>query len=98
MYKPVLLPLAKQDIKDAALWYNSQQRGLGKRFIHVARRKVNYICRNPKSISIRYGNTRCALLEKFPFMLHFTLDDIRKEVIITAVFHTSQNPDSWKNR
>lgn len=30
MYKAIILPLAKDDIKEAALWYNKQQAGLGK--------------------------------------------------------------------
>lgn len=30
MYKSIILPLAKQDIKEAALWYNNKQKGLGK--------------------------------------------------------------------
>jgi hypothetical protein len=32
MYSVIMLPLAKQDIKEAALWYNKKQKGLGKRF------------------------------------------------------------------
>jgi hypothetical protein len=31
MYKLLILPLAKNDIKEAAIWYNSRQKGLGKR-------------------------------------------------------------------
>jgi hypothetical protein len=30
MYKVLILPVAKQDIKEAADWYNSRQVGLGK--------------------------------------------------------------------
>ena len=30
MYKSIILPLAKQDIKDAAGWYNGKQKRLGK--------------------------------------------------------------------
>jgi hypothetical protein len=32
MYKSTILPLAKEDIREAALWYNAQQKGLGKKF------------------------------------------------------------------
>jgi hypothetical protein len=32
MYKTVILPLAKEDIQEAAKWYNKRQNGLGKRF------------------------------------------------------------------
>ncbi len=39
MYKPIILPLAKQDIKEAAKWYNDRKPGLGKRFTQHARQK-----------------------------------------------------------
>lgn len=48
MYRPILLPLAKQDIAQAAHWYNSKQKGLGKRFVAELRACVKYICQNPK--------------------------------------------------
>lgn len=98
MYKPIILPLAKQDIKDAANWYNSNQKGLGKRFTTDVRKKVKYICQNPQAIAIRYESTRCAVLDVFPFMIHFTTEDEKKKVVVSAVFHTSLHPDIWKKR
>ena len=32
MYKSLILPLARQEISDAAKWYNQKQKGLGKKF------------------------------------------------------------------
>jgi len=32
MYDAVILPLAKEDIREAAHWYNDKKRGLGLRF------------------------------------------------------------------
>lgn len=37
MYKVIISPLAKQDIKDAAHWYDDKQAGLGKRFTNHIR-------------------------------------------------------------
>jgi hypothetical protein len=31
-------------------------------------------------------------------MIHYIVDDHNKTVIISAVFHTSLNPDRWKER
>ena len=92
MFKAVILPLAKQDISQAASWYNSKQNGLGKRFTNEVRSKVLYIQKNPEASAIRYGYTRCAVLNIFPFMIHYNIDKERKSVIINAVFHTSLNP------
>ena len=98
MYKAIILPLAKQDISEAANWYKSKQKGLGKRFTQEVRSKVLFIRQNPKISAVRYDDVRTAVLDVFPFMIHYTVDDQNKTVIISAVFHTSLNPDRWKER
>lgn len=65
MHKSILLPIAKQDIKEAAICYNKQQPGLGKRFTAHLRKKVHYVRQNPNAIAIRYDNVRTALLDIF---------------------------------
>ncbi|HET53762.1 MAG TPA: type II toxin-antitoxin system RelE/ParE family toxin, partial [Ignavibacteria bacterium] len=52
MYKSIILPLAKEDIREAAKWYNKQQNGLGKRFTAEVREKVHFIRQNPKASNI----------------------------------------------
>ncbi len=98
MYKAIILLLAKKDISEAATWYNSKQKGLGKRFTQEVRSKVLFIRENPKASPVRYDDTRCAVLDVFPFMIHYTIDDKKKTVIIAAVFHTSLNPERWYKR
>ena len=98
MYKAILLPLAKEDIKEAATWYNSKQKGLGKRFTQEVRSKFLLIRKNPKISAVRYDDVRTTVLDVFPFMMHYTVNDEKQTVIISAVFHTSLNPDKWRNR
>ncbi|MDA3881278.1 MAG: type II toxin-antitoxin system RelE/ParE family toxin [Prolixibacteraceae bacterium] len=98
MYKSVILPLAKEDIREAAKWYNKRQNGLGKRFTAEVREKVHFIRQNPKASNVRYDDVRTAVLNVFPFMVHFTIDEKNKTVIVSAVLHTSRDPELWKNR
>ena len=98
MYKAIILPLAKLDISEAASWYNSKQKGLGKRFTNEVRSKVLFILEDPKASAVRYDDTRCAVLDVFPFMIHYTIDDGNTTIIVTAIFHTSLNPDRWMKR
>lgn len=98
MYKAIIIPPAKQDIKKAALWYNDKQKGLGIRFTQKIRLKISSICKHPKAGTIRYNDTRTAVLDVFPYMIHYTIDELQKIIIISAVFHTSLNPERWKNR
>lgn len=73
MYKSVILPLAKQDIRDAAKWYNERKPGLGKVFTAEVRQKVRFIQKNPKAAAIRYDNIRTSVLDIFPYMIHFEI-------------------------
>ncbi len=98
MYKSVILPLAKEDIRQAALWYNKQQNGLDKRFTAEVREKVHFIRQNPKASNVRYNSVRTAVLNVFPFMVHFTIDEKNKTIIVSAVLHTSRDPELWEKR
>ena len=98
MYSATILPLAKKDIRQAAKWYNSKQSGLGKRFTQQVRQKVTFIKQYPKGANIRYDKVRTAVLEDFPFMIHYSVDDDKQLVLVVAVLHTAKNPKTWKDR
>lgn len=98
MFKGIVLPLAKEDILQAVYWYNSKNNNLGKLFIKEIRSKVLFICENPFTTEVRYDSIRCLVLETLPFIIHYATDDIKKEVIVVAVFHTSLSPDKWGQR
>jgi len=98
MYKAVILPPAAEDIKEAAIWYNEKKKGLGRRFTKAVRDKVLIIRKNPDIYPIRYEDTRTAVLDVFPFMIHYSVEHEDKQVLISAVFHTSRSTDIWKSR
>jgi len=37
-------------------------------------------------------------MKKYPFMVHFTVDDKNKTVVVRAIFNTSRDPDIWEER
>jgi len=98
VYKAIILPLAKQDIKEAAHWYEDKQKNLGKRFTQEVRTDIRFLKGNPTATAVRYDSVRCSVLKIFPFMIHYTIDEAKKVIIITAVLHTSQDPNLWKER
>ncbi|MEM6767771.1 MAG: type II toxin-antitoxin system RelE/ParE family toxin [Bacteroidota bacterium] len=95
MYKAIILPQAKEDVREAALWYNRRQKGLGKRFTAELTERIQLIRQNPSVYAIRYEDVRTAVLNIFPFMIHYTLNEAEKTIIIVGVFHTSLSPDRW---
>ncbi|MCF2490332.1 type II toxin-antitoxin system RelE/ParE family toxin [Dyadobacter sp. CY347] len=98
MYKVSILPLAKHDIQEAAIWYNEQQPDLGKRFIKFIRSKVKQISENPQLYPVRYHSVHTAIVDVFPFMIHFVVNEVDRTILITAVLHTSLNPEKWFER
>ena len=89
---------ALQDIQNATDWYNLQLLGLGTRFQKQVIKQINSLKKDANLYAIRYQNIRCMLVKKFPFMIHFLLDDKFEKVEIFAIIHTSKNPKIWFKR
>lgn len=88
-------PAARKDIQESIKWYNRQQKGLGRRFHTEVKEKFEFLRVNP-FFQNRYETVRCLPLKKFPFMVHFSVLEDEKLVVVHAVFHTSLSPESWK--
>lgn len=98
MYTVVILPKAKEDIRKAALCYNEKQLGLKKRFVIQVRQKVEHIRKHPKAFSKRYEDVRLAIMNIFPFIIHYTVDENVKTVHVLAMLHSSRDPKNWDKR
>lgn len=97
-YKVLLLPEAKEDIREAAVWYEKQQKGLGKRFTEEIKTKVDFLKQNPTAVSVWHNSVRVAVLNIFPFLIHYLLEEEDSKIVIIAVFHSSRNPELWSKR
>jgi len=89
---------ALKDIQDSIKWYNSQLDGLGLRFSKQVILQINSLKKNPHRFSVRYADIRCMLIKKFPFLVHFSIDDTKHIIQVYAIFHTSRNPTIWTKR
>ena len=87
---------AMSDIEASVEWYNMQSPGLGTRFGKQVSQQINSLKNNPEAYGVRYLNVRCMLVKKFPFLVHFTIDN--NMVGVFAVFHASRNPMIWAKR
>ena len=84
------------DLQHDIDWYNDKQAGLGARFFAAVKRRLIEIKRNPFSVTIRYNDVRCAIVKKFPYMIHFRVLPENKTIEVIAVFSTHRNPEIWK--
>ncbi|GGA93944.1 type II toxin-antitoxin system RelE/ParE family toxin [Puia dinghuensis] len=91
-YKVIYSPHALIDLEDAVYAYNRMQRGLGKRFAAQVQQALRSIKSNPHFASFRYDEVRCAQVPRFPYLVHYTIDEEARIVLIAAIYSTRQKP------
>lgn len=97
-YKVKIVQEAVADIQEISDWYNDLQNGLGKRFHDITVKQINSLNKDPQIYAIRYNEIRCMLVNKFPYMVHFYIDDVTRVVEVLAVISTSRNPKIWEEK
>ena len=95
-YKLTILPLAKIDLQEIASCYEVINKNLGRRFLKSVKDEIEILRIYPLLYQTRYDETRVALIQTFPYLIHFEID--KKEIVIKAIIHTSRNTKIWKNR
>ena len=96
MRKVRLHPQAEAEMTEAAVYYESRQEDLGKRFLASVQDAINGIVINPRLYPVIDLDVRRCLTKVFPFGVLFRLSD--DEITVVAVMHLSRHPDYWKGR
>ncbi|HEY9113450.1 MAG TPA: hypothetical protein VIN10_02045 [Bacteroidales bacterium] len=87
-----------EDIAQAVDWYNEKQTGLGDRFFLTVKKQTKKLSTSALHFAVKYDDIRCMCIEKFPYLVHFRVNEKTKTVQVEALFHTSRNPKFWKKR
>jgi hypothetical protein len=90
LYKLIFTPEARGDVKEPAEYYDSQLNGLGKRFKKEVQNQLLLLKQNPFTRSVRYNDVRFALIDKFPYSIHYTIDN--KKILIHAILSDYRDP------
>lgn len=86
---------AIQDIWEGFNYYEEKQTGLGIRFNRSVFIAFESLKLNP-FYQVRYSTFRCLPLKRFPYMIHFEIDEQLKRVNVYAVVNAYLDPkDSW---
>lgn len=88
----IFSPLAIEDAEQAFDYYEEKQTGLGSRFAAQLQLTLNAIKRNPFFAAIRYDDIRCARIKKFPYLIHYHINEDELLVTIIAVYSTYREP------
>lgn len=89
-YKLKILPKAKHDLKEIALWYDEEiQKGLGKKFLSSVKKEMALVNKEPLIFQTKYDNNKTVLVKTFPYLIHYEV--IGSEIIVKAILHTSRS-------
>jgi plasmid stabilization system protein ParE len=92
----VIVPEAEQDITEAYAWYEGRRVGLGEEFLNSIDAAIETIRRSPEMYSVVHECYRRALVRRFPYAIVY--EDVEGTVIVYGVFHTSRDPEKWRQR
>lgn len=94
-YTIIADPRVKHDFKEAKDYLNSKRKDFGNVFLKQYRETLKALQQNPY-FQIRYNDIHCLPLKDFKYMIHFKVDETKKEVHIYAVLSTYLNTkDNW---
>ena len=89
-------PQADAEVREARRWYEERRSGLGTKFAAAVEEAVAQITENPLAFPCVRGETRRAILHRFPYGLYFRV--LRDEVIVLGVVHGRRHSRRWKSR
>jgi plasmid stabilization system protein ParE len=92
----IVRPEAEADIRDAYAWYESQQSGLGNRFIAEMSRCIADIELQPLRFQQIRAEARRALLRHFPYAVFFVAT--QDHITVVAALHMARDPAAWQER
>jgi plasmid stabilization system protein ParE len=92
----VIVSEAEQDLAEAYAWYEDRRIGLGEEFLSRVDACIQAILRNPEMYQVIHEDYRRGMVRRFPYPVFY--EYARNTVTIYAVFHTSRDPEKWRQR
>ena len=92
----IFLEEAEQEFLEAALYYENQAKGLGKKLMADVYQSIEDIIDFPHNSQAVTLNVRRKLLRRYPFGILYRVD--KDEIVIVAVMNLKRKPFYWLNR
>jgi toxin ParE1/3/4 len=89
-------PDAVLEIREATLYYQAQQVGLGKRFLSTVEESLTRISNFPESFPVVASNIRQCKVARFPYAIVYRVQVNYIQVI--ALAHSRRKPQYWAGR
>jgi len=90
-----LTSAAHRELREALEFYESQQAGLGIRFLDEIDSAINRILAMPQAWRPLSPRTRRCMLHGFPYGVIYQIR--RDEILVTSVMDLRRDPASWRD-
>ncbi len=87
-------PEAIEELQNALNYYNYQRDGLEIEFMIEFEKQIEQIQLNPFTRAIRYLNVRFAIINRFPYAIHYTIKENTQTIIVQTVLSTFKDPNA----
>lgn len=92
VFKVLIVKRADLEIEEALQYYENIRKGLGEKFLLDYKDHLKTLYKFPL-FEEKYNAVRTLPLKKFPYTIHFTVNELEKIVSIQAVTSNYQNPN-----
>ena len=87
---------AENDLNEAFDWYESEQAGVGDKFLTKVTEKLEEISVKPNKYSVYYQDVRKAPVRVFPFNIMYRIKETFISII--GIWHKSRDPAKLQDR
>ena len=87
-------PGARRELDDAALWYESERRGLGEQFLAEVEQALALVLEHPERFPDVHRGLRRIRVRRFPYSVIYRV--VGNDIVVHAVFHARRNPAAWQ--
>lgn len=91
-FSVLFTPGAQNDLQEAYDWYETKSQGLGDKLISSINEKLSALVLTKGIGSVRYDDIRCTIVPGFPYLIHYGINEVKRQIIAYRIFHTSRKP------
>ena len=89
-------PEARQEYREAAVFYESRRSGLGAAFTLEVEAALQRVLEAPERWRVIEQDVRRCLTHTFPYGILYTIE--AESILIVAVMHLRRRPGYWRSR
>lgn len=97
-YSYLFDPTAANEYEKAFKWYEKRSILAADNFIIRVQEGITAICSDPHRYRNSYKNFRELSLKKYPFLIIYYVDDVKKAIVIVSIFHQKRHPSKKYNK